>query len=186
MEITTTPIEGLLLIKPRVFPDSRGEFFESYSEKDFLKAGVSPRFVQDNQSRSHKNVLRGMHFQAAPFEQGKLVRVVKGSVLDVAVDIRKDSRTYSKSYSVTLSDKNNLMLWIPAGFAHGFLSLENDTVVAYKCTTPYNKDSDRGILWNDPDLNIDWGISSPVLSEKDSRLPRLKEYEASLIETKTI
>lgn len=127
-----------------------------------------------------------MHFQTAPFEQGKLVRVVSGSALDVAIDIRKNSPTYSKSFSVTLSGKNNLMLWIPPGFAHGFLSLEDDTVVAYKCTAPYHKDSERGIVWNDPALNIDWGVSKPILSEKDSRLPLLKEYQAGSIETKTM
>src|SRR5687768_8506883 len=117
MEVTTTPIEGLLLIKPKIFPDDRGDFFESYTESRFLKEGISYWFVQDNQSRSHKNVLRGMHFQAAPFEQGKLVRVVTGSALDVATDIRKNSPTYLKSFSVTLSGSNNLMLWIPPGFA---------------------------------------------------------------------
>lgn len=186
MEVTTTPIEGLLLIKPRVFPDNRGDFFESYSETDFKRAGIAYGFVQDNQSRSHKNVLRGMHFQVAPFEQGKLVRVVLGSVFDVATDIRKNSPTYSKSYSVILSDKNNLMLWIPPGFAHGFLALEDNTVVSYKCTVPYNKDSERGIRWNDSGLNINWGIAHPKLSEKDSQLPTLKEYEASLVVTKMI
>lgn len=186
MEIITTPIEGLLLITPRVFPDNRGDFFESYTEKEFLQAGISYRFVQDNQSRSHKKVLRGMHFQVAPFEQGKLVRVVSGSALDVATDIRKNSPTYSKSYSVTLSGKNNTMLWIPPGFAHGFLALEDNTVLLYKCTAPYHKDSERGIRWNDPDLNINWGISNPVLSDKDNRLPLFREYESGLIETKTI
>lgn len=184
MEVKTTPIEGLLLIKPRVFPDSRGDFFESYAERDFMQAGVPFRFVQDNQSRSHKNVLRGMHFQVGPFEQGKLVRVVSGSALDVATDIRKNSPAFSKSFSITLSGSNNLMLWIPPGFAHGFLALEDDTVVLYKCTTPYNKDSERGVRWNDPDLAINWGISNPILSEKDSRLPSLKEYMANFTETK--
>ncbi len=186
MEVKTTPIEGLLLIEPKVFPDSRGDFFESYAEKDFLQAGISYLFVQDNQSRSHKNVLRGMHFQIAPFEQGKLVRVVNGSALDVATDIRKNSSTYKKSFSITLSGKNNLMLWIPPGFAHGFLALEDDTVVVYKCTAPYNKDSEKGIRWNDSDLNINWGISNPILSEKDARLPLLREFEAGLVETKMI
>ncbi len=186
MEITTTPIEGLLLIKPKVFPDSRGDFFESYTEKDFMQAGVPSHFVQDNQSRSHKNVLRGMHFQVAPYEQGKLVRVVKGSVLDVATDIRKNSSTYSKSFSVKLSGENNFMLWIPPGFAHGFLSLEDDTVVVYKCTAPYNKDAEKGIRWNDRDLDINWGVSNPIISDKDNRLPLLKEYQAGLIETKMI
>jgi len=186
VEITITPIEGLLLIKPKVFPDNRGDFFESYAEKDFMNAGVPHRFVQDNQSRSHKNVLRGMHFQAAPFEQGKLVRVVNGAVLDVASDIRKNSPTFGKSYSVMLNGSNNLMLWIPPGFAHGFLALEDNTVVIYKCTSPYNKDSEKGIKWNDPDLNINWGISNPLVSEKDNKLPFLKEYEASLTETKML
>jgi dTDP-4-dehydrorhamnose 3,5-epimerase len=184
MEVKSTPIEGLLLIKPKIFPDNRGDFFESYTESSFLKEGISSRFVQDNQSRSRKNVLRGMHFQVAPFEQGKLVRVVTGSALDVATDIRKSSATYLKSFSVTLSGSNNLMLWIPPGFAHGFLSLEDDTVLLYKCTAAYTKDAEKGIRWNDPELNIDWGISNPVLSEKDSKLPLFKEYEAGLTETK--
>ena len=184
MEVTTTPIEGLLLIKPKVFPDNRGDFFESYTESVFLKERIAHRFVQDNQSRSHKNVLRGMHLQTAPFEQGKLVRVVTGSALDVATDMRKNSSTYLKSFSVTLSGINNLMLWIPPGFAHGFLSLEDDTVLLYKCTAPYNKDAEKGIRWNDPQINIDWGISNPLLSEKDSKLPLFKEYEARLTETK--
>lgn len=184
MEVTTTLVEGLLLIKPKIFPDNRGDFFESYTESLFLKKGISHRFVQDNQSRSHKNVLRGMHFQAAPFEQGKLVRVVTGSALDVATDIRKNSSTYLKSFSIILSGSNNFMLWIPPGFAHGFLSLEDNTVLLYKCTAPYNKDAEKGIRWNDPELNIDWGISNPILSEKDSQLPLLKVYEASLTETK--
>lgn len=184
MEVKTTPIEGLLLVEPRVFPDSRGDFFESYVESDFIEAGIGHRFIQDNQSRSHKNVLRGMHFQAAPFEQGKLVRVVSGSALDVATDIRKNSSTFSQSFSVTLSGNNNLMLWIPPGFAHGFLALEDNTVVLYKCTAPYNKEFERGIRWNDPELNINWGVSNPILSEKDNRLPLLKEYVASLTETK--
>jgi len=184
MEVKTTPIEGLLLIKPMLFPDSRGDFFESYSENNFLQAGISFRFVQDNQSRSQKNVLRGMHFQEPPFGQGKLVRVVSGSALDVATDIRKNSPTYTKSFAVTLSGGNNLMLWIPPGFAHGFLALQDDTVVIYKCTAPYNKASEKGIRWNDSDLNIDWGIANPILSEKDSRLPLLREYQANSIETK--
>jgi len=184
MEVTTTPIEGLLLIAPKVFPDNRGDFFESFSESGFVKKGIPTRFVQDNQSRSHKNVLRGMHFQAAPFAQGKLVRVVTGSALDVATDIRKNSLTYLKSFSVTLSGSNNLMLWIPPGFAHGFLSLEDNTVLLYKCTAPYSKDAEKGIRWNDPELNINWGISNPILSDKDSQLPLFKEFEASLTETK--
>jgi dTDP-4-dehydrorhamnose 3,5-epimerase len=184
MEVKTTPIEGLLLIKPKIFPDDRGDFFESFTESGFARAGISYPFVQDNQSRSHKNVLRGMHFQAAPFEQGKLVRVVSGSALDVATDIRKNSSTYLKSFSVTLSGSNNLMLWIPPGFAHGFLSLEDNTVLLYKCTAPYNKEAEKGIRWNDPELNINWGISNPTLSEKDSKLPLLKEYEAGFTETK--
>jgi len=180
LEILPSPIKELVLLKPSLFKDKRGDFLESYNQKEFAEAGVLNKFVQDNQSRSKKNVLRGLHFQASPFEQGKLIRVVKGEVLDVAVDIRKYSETYLKYFSVVLNEDNNLQLWIPPGFAHGFLTLKEDTIVNYKCTQFYNKNYDSGIRWNDPDINIDWGISNPVLSAKDSRLPLLKEYEMSI------
>lgn len=168
MEITETPIKDLLIITPTVFGDDRGYFFESFNE-NFFQEKIDPtiHFVQDNQSKSQKNVLRGLHFQNPPYAQGKLVRVITGSVLDVAVDIRKNSPTYGKHFSVVLSAYNNKMLWIPPGFAHGFVSLEDETIFSYKCTNFYNKNSEGCILWNDQDLDIDWSVSSPILSEKD-------------------
>jgi dTDP-4-dehydrorhamnose 3,5-epimerase len=180
LEILNTPIEDLIVLKPDVFADERGDFFETYNKNPFTAAGIADEFVQDNQSRSAKNVLRGLHFQDVPFEQGKLVRVVRGEALDVAVDIRKNSKTYLKHYSVLLTGENNLMLWIPPGFAHGFLSLMDDTLVCYKCTQFYNKQSEKGIRWNDEQIGIDWGIRNPVLSEKDSVLPLIKDLEIVL------
>lgn len=162
-----TFIEGLLVIRPKVFEDDRGYFFESYNEKLLEQAGLHAKFVQDNQSLSQKDVLRGLHFQAPPFAQGKLVRVIKGSAMDVVVDIRKNSVTYGKSFSIELNEQNKTMLWVPEGFAHGFCTLLNNTIFYYKCTNYYNKASEGSIAWNDIDLNIQWKISNPVLSEKD-------------------
>jgi dTDP-4-dehydrorhamnose 3,5-epimerase len=176
MEIIKTGIEGLLIIKPRVFEDSRGYFFESWSKGNFDQSGIYFEFVQDNQSLSAKGVLRGLHFQNPPYEQCKLVRVVKGAVQDVAVDIRKNSPTYGQWHSVVLSDENHLMYLIPAGFAHGFLSLEDDTVFTYKCTKYYNKESEGAILWSDPDLKIDWQIKDPVISDKDKSAPLFRDF----------
>ncbi|MDQ3050933.1 MAG: dTDP-4-dehydrorhamnose 3,5-epimerase [Bacteroidota bacterium] len=170
MKVTTMPIEGVLIIEPSIFSDERGYFFESYNEPLFHKAGISARFVQDNQSQSAKGVLRGLHFQNPPFEQGKLVRVVKGGVIDVAVDIRKASPTYGNYVAVNLSADNQKMMWIPPGFAHGFVTLEDDTLFLYKCTNVYNKASEGGIIWNDPSLHIDWGFENPVVSSKDLEL----------------
>jgi len=167
MKVETTDIEGLLLIRPTVFEDGRGYFFESYNKAAFSEHGINVDFVQDNQSLSQKDVLRGLHYQDPPYAQGKLVRVLSGSVLDVAVDIRKNSKTYGKNVGVILSAKEKNTLYIPPGFAHGFLTLENDTVFSYKCTNYYNKSSEGCLLWNDPILAINWGISSPLLSEKD-------------------
>lgn len=181
MQIQTFDIEGPLLITPRVFPDDRGYFYESYNEQLFHKNGVTVKFVQDNQSCSRKGVLRGLHFQAPPFDQGKLVRVVKGAVIDVAVDIRKNSPTYGKHVRVELNDVNQKMLWIPAGFAHGFLSLIEDTVFLYKCTNLYDKASEGGLIWNDPDINIDWGIEHPLVSDKDLELPTLQNLETPFL-----
>ena len=171
MEITKTPIEGLLVIKPKVFEDERGNFFESWSKQSYKNISLDLDFVQDNQSLSQKAVLRGLHFQNPPFAQGKLVRVIKGSVIDVAVDIRKNSSTYGKYYSIELSEENKIVFWIPPGFAHGFLTLEEETIFSYKVTQVYNKESEGGIVWNDQDLNIDWGIESPIVSLKDSESP---------------
>ena len=177
MEIINTPIKELILLNPSQYRDERGVFFETYNKNDFTGAGIAADFVQDNQSVSRKNVLRGLHFQMPPFEQGKLIRVAKGEVLDVAVDIRRNSETYLKYYSVNLSEENNLLLWIPPGFAHGFLSLTDGALVMYKCTQLYNKASERGIRWDDPDIRIEWGTVSPILSEKDGLLPFVKEFE---------
>ena len=167
MEIIKTPLVGLLVIKPRVFGDNRGYFFESWSKKSFSEVGLDLDFVQDNQSLSAKGVLRGLHFQNPPYTQGKLVRVIKGAVLDVVVDIRKNSPTYGQHFSVELSEKNKNILWIPPGFAHGFLTLEDNTIFTYKCTGLYNKESEGALLWNDIDFNIDWGIDNPLVSDKD-------------------
>lgn len=177
MEIIKTSIEGLLIIKPDVFKDERGYFFESYNKEHFLKHGLDMTFVQDNESKSGKGVLRGLHFQKPPYAQGKLVRVVKGSVLDVAVDIREGSPTYGKWEATVLSEENKEMFWIPEGFAHGFVTLEENTVFTYKCTNVYNKESEGSLRWNDPDINIDWNIDNPILSEKDKISPLFKEFE---------
>lgn len=167
MQITTTPIPDLLIVQPKVFEDARGYFYESYSKSLFEIHGINEDFVQDNQSLSQAGVLRGLHFQNPPYAQGKLVRVIKGSILDVAVDIRKNSATYGKHFLIELNEKNKTMLWIPAGFAHGFLTLEDDTIFSYKCTNYYNKASEGCILWNDKDLKIKWNVENPTLSEKD-------------------
>ncbi len=176
MEIKKTKIEGLLIIKPSVFTDERGYFFESYNKDNFTKLGLSTEFVQDNESKSQKNVLRGLHFQNPPYEQGKLVRVIKGAVLDVAVDIRVGSPTYGQWESVVLTEENKVMYWIPAGFAHGFLTLKDDTIFSYKCTNVYNKQSEGSIMWNDPDIGIEWNIDNPVLSDKDKVAPDFKSF----------
>ncbi len=177
MEIIKTPIEGLLIIKPDVFKDERGYFYEAYNEAKYKEQGIELHFVQDNQSMSKRGVLRGLHFQKPPHAQGKLVRVLAGSVLDVAVDIRKSSPTYGKWHSVILSEENKLQYWIPPGFAHGFLTLEDNTIFSYKCTALYNKKSEGSIRWNDPDLNINWSFYEPILSEKDKMAPLFKDFE---------
>lgn len=175
MKFTETFIKGLFVIEPRILEDERGYFYESYNQKLFKDAGIDVNFIQDNQSLSQKGALRGLHAQAFPNEQGKLVRVVQGSVLDVAVDIRKQSPTYGKHVSIHLTGENHKMFWITAGFLHGFLTLQDQTVFSYKVTNLYHKESEIGGLWNDPDLNIDWGINPDdvILSEKDKLLPRL-------------
>lgn len=175
MIVEKTPIDGLLILKPDVFEDERGYFFESYNHDVFLKHGLDLHFVQDNESMSRKGVLRGLHFQNPPYAQGKLVRVIRGSVMDVAVDIRKGSPTYGKWNSVLLSSANKWMYWIPGGFAHGFVTLEDNTVFFYKCTNVYNKESEGCIRWNDPDLNINWGINDPVVSGRDNNAPFFKD-----------
>ena len=178
MEITKCHIQGLLTIAPKVFGDNRGYFFESFNKNLFDSYVPNVNFVQDNQSLSHKGVLRGLHFQSPPFEQGKLVRVIQGSVLDVAVDIRQNSPTYGQYKSVVLSGEDNLQFWIPSGFAHGFLTLEDNTIFSYKCTGPYSKASEGALLWNDKDLNIDWNISNPIVSEKDQNAEAFKHFNS--------
>jgi len=173
-------IKGVFEITPRIFKDERGYFFESYSKKVFEENGIGVDFVQDNQSLSSKNVLRGLHLQKEPYAQGKLVRVITGSVLDVAVDLRPDSPTFGKYDSVILDSEKGNMFYIPPGFAHGFLTLADNTIFAYKCTDFYNKPSESGIIWNDPDLNINWGIGNPIVSEKDMQLPSFKELSNAL------
>jgi len=176
MEFKETGIDGLLIIQPKVFEDERGYFFESYTTKGFEQLGLNVFFVQDNQSLSQKGVLRGLHFQNPPHAQGKLVRVIKGAVQDVVVDIRKDSKTYGKHFSIELTEKNKTMLWIPGGFAHGFATLEDDTIFFYKCTNYYDKASEGCVLWNDPDLNIKWVLTDPVLSAKDKTGTPFKNF----------
>jgi len=178
MEFEKTSIEGLFIIKSSVISDERGYFYESYNKSIFDKNGLDLDFVQDNQSLSHKGVLRGLHFQAPPFQQGKLVRVIQGSVLDVAVDIRPHSPTYGKYKSILLSGKNKTQFWIPPGFAHGFVTLEDNTIFCYKCTGPYSKKSEGAILWNDPQLNIDWNIKQPIVSSKDQEAELFKKFKS--------
>ena len=178
IKVINTSIEGLLIIEPMVFEDDRGYFYESYNYNDYVKLGITKEFVQDNQSKSDFGVLRGLHFQNNPHAQGKLVRVIKGSVQDVAVDIRKDSPTYGKYVSVILSETNKRQFWIPPGFAHGFLSLEDETIFSYKCTNTYNKESEDSLLWNDKDLNINWMDDMPILSEKDKLAKQFKDFKS--------
>jgi dTDP-4-dehydrorhamnose 3,5-epimerase len=172
-------IEGPVLISSKVFKDNRGLFFESFNQKQFENAiGKKVNFVQDNLSVSKVNVVRGLHFQKPPYEQGKLVRVLKGRVIDVAVDIRKSSPTYGEHISVELSEDNNKMLWVPPGFAHGFSALTNDVVFSYKCTNYYHYESEEALLWNDEELKIDWKVESPILSEKDEMSQLFKTFKS--------
>lgn len=173
-----TGIEGLVMIEPKLFEDHRGYFYESFRADWFKKYVENVDFIQDNQSLSGKHILRGLHFQKEPFAQGKLVRVLKGAVLDVAVDIRRDSKTYGQHFKVLLSAENHLQFYIPPGFAHGFLTLEEENIFAYKCTNIYDKQSEGGLMYNDPSLNIDWGVANPVLSEKDQVYGSFKEFNS--------
>lgn len=178
MELVNTGIEGLWVIKPKVFADARGYFFESYNKELFTKNGLDLNFVQDNQSLSHKGVLRGLHFQNPPFAQGKLVRVITGAVFDVAVDIRKNSPTYGKHFGAELTEENKMMMYIPEGFAHGFLTLRDNTIFSYKCTNFYNKASEESIKWNDPTVGIKWNVENPLLSEKDTSGKDFKDFNS--------
>lgn len=177
MKIKSSTIEDLFIIEPKVFGDKRGYFYESFNAKTWKEVvGFVPHFVQDNESMSSKNVLRGIHFQNPPDDQGKLVRVIQGSVLDVAVDLRKDSLTYGRYEKVLLSGENKKQFYVPAGFGHGFLTLEDNTIFSYKCTQYYNPNNESGILWNDPQLNIDWGINNPLVSEKDKNQQKFSNF----------
>lgn len=179
MEIIKTNIEGVVIIEPRIFKDDRGYFFESFSQREFEEKVCKTTFVQDNESKSSYGVLRGLHFQKPPFAQSKLVRVIKGAVLDVAVDIRKGSPTFGQYVSVELTGENHRQFFIPRGFVHGFSVLSEEVIFQYKCDNFYSPQSEGAIAWNDPDLNIDWRIPAEkvVLSEKDSKHPRLKDWQ---------
>jgi len=178
MQVIPTDIPDLYIIQPKVFEDERGYFFESYSKKVLAEAGLDLNFVQDNQSLSQKGVLRGLHLQNPPYAQGKLVNVIKGAVLDVAVDVRKGSPTFGKHVAIELNEENKTMFWIPEGFAHGFLTLRDNTIFTYKCTNTYNKNSEQSIIWNDKDLNINWGIKDPILSEKDKAASSFRDFKS--------
>ena len=177
MEIIKTEIDGVVIVEPRIFRDARGYFFESYSERDFFSKVREVHFVQDNESKSSYGVLRGLHFQKSPYAQSKLVRVIRGAVLDVAVDIRKGSPTYGKHVAVELTEDNHRQFFIPRGFAHGFSVLTDEVVFQYKCDNFYAPQSEGAVAWNDPELDIDWKVSPQdvILSEKDARHPLLKD-----------
>ena len=179
MEVIKTAIEGVFIIEPRVFGDARGYFFESFNAREFAeKTGVHVNFVQDNESMSHYGVLRGLHFQQPPCTQAKLVRVVKGSVLDVAVDIRKNSPTYGQYVSIELTGENHLQFFVPKGFAHGFSVLSDEVIFQYKCDEFYAPQSEGALAWDDPDLAIDWRLPSDkvLLSEKDRHHPNFRDF----------
>ena len=180
MKIIETAIKDLYVIEPNVFGDSRGYFLESFNLEKFEAAIGRVNFVQDNESCSQKGVLRGLHFQRPPFEQAKLVRVIKGRVLDVAVDLRKDSPTYGEHVAVELSGENKKQFFVPRGFAHGFVVLEDDTIFSYKVDNKYAPDHEGGIMWNDPNLKINWelGESEPLLSEKDKALEQFETFKS--------
>jgi len=176
MKINKTFIEDLLIIEPQLFKDERGFFYESYNKNNL---DINIVFVQDNESKSYKGVIRGLHFQAPPFDQTKLVRCVSGNILDVAVDLRTNSKTYGKSFSIELSSENNKQLFVPKGFAHGFQVLSEIAIVNYKVDEYYNPDSDSGLIWNDKDLSIDWNLDlKPILSKKDLKLISFKELKS--------
>ena len=179
MNVIKTEIDGVVIIEPRIFNDQRGYFFESFSERDFCKEVREVKFVQDNESKSQYGVLRGLHFQKPPYCQSKLVRVIKGAVLDVAVDIRKGSPTFGKHVAVELTEDNHRQFFVPRGFAHGFSVLTPEVIFQYKCDNFYAPQSEGAIAWDDPDLGIDWRIPADkvILSEKDRHHPRLKDAE---------
>ena len=176
-EFIPLEITGLTLIKPQVFGDERGFFFETYKYADFSQAGLGENLVQDNYSRSVKGVLRGLHYQKDPKAQGKLVTCIKGRIFDVAIDIRRGSPNYGRWTGVELSEENRHLLYLPPGFAHGFQVMSDSADVMYKCTQEYSPADDRGIIWNDPDINIAWPLQSPLLSEKDKKHPLFRDAD---------
>ena len=179
MEFIKTKLEGAWLIRPEIFKDNRGFFLESYSQKKFREAGIETVFVQDNHSKSvQKGVLRGLHFQNPPYTQTKLVRVTKGAVYDVIVDIRKDSKTFGQWEGFELTEENFLMLYVPRGFLHGFCTIKENTEFQYKCDSFYEPSSEGGVIWNDPTLNISWPVNNPVLSERDKKWGTLKDLNS--------
>jgi len=176
-EFEKLELDGAVLIKPRVFPDERGFFVEGYKKSDFVRAGISAEFVQDNHSKSDKGVLRGLHYQRGAAAQGKLVRCINGAILDVGVDLRRGSATFGKWLATELSAINAHMLYLPPGFAHGFLVLSETAEILYKCTAEYSPKDDAGVRWDDPDIGIEWDITDPILSAKDEGLPLLKDAQ---------
>ncbi|MCQ2310873.1 MAG: dTDP-4-dehydrorhamnose 3,5-epimerase [Paludibacteraceae bacterium] len=180
MEVIKTPIEGLLVLEPKLFRDARGYFVETYNEQRYQEAGITARFVQDNQSCSSYGVVRGLHFQRPPYTQAKLVCCTQGKVLDVAVDLRKDSKTFGQWFSVELTEENHRQFFIPRGFAHGFSVLSEKAVFTYKCDNLYHPEADGGILLSDPDLHIDWQVPEEhrILSDKDTKHPLLKNFDS--------
>ena len=183
MPFNTTVIPGLMIFEPNLFEDNRGYFFESYNQQVFANAGINNSFIQDNQSRSSYGVIRGLHYQLHPHAQSKLVRVIHGAILDIAVDIRKDSPSYAKSFSIELSSENKKQLFIPPGFAHGFSVLSEKAEVTYKCDGLYNKQSEAGIFFNDPELNIDWNMPDDkiIVPDKDRQLPMLADCKNNFV-----
>lgn len=179
--VTETELKGVYLIEPKLFGDNRGWFMESFSDRDLKANGIDVNFVQDNRSFSaKKGIIRGLHFQRNPMCQAKLLTCLRGEILDVAVDLRKDSPTYKKWISVRLTEENHKQLFIPKGFAHGFVTLTDDVEIMYKCDEFYSPEHDGGIRYNDPDIGVEWGVVNPILSEKDEKQPFLSEIEDSL------
>ncbi|MFA7657949.1 MAG: dTDP-4-dehydrorhamnose 3,5-epimerase [Candidatus Gastranaerophilaceae bacterium] len=174
-EFEKLEIDGVILVKPKVFGDNRGFFMESYKKSEFVKNGIDVEFVQDNCSKSTKGVLRGLHYQAKPKSQAKLIRCSNGKIHDVAVDLRKNSKTFGKWLKVELSEENKHILFIPEGFAHGFVVLSDEAELSYKTSKEFSPEYDRGLLWNDETINVGWGVSSPILSEKDKCQPKFSE-----------
>ena len=180
-EFEKTDIEEVIVIKPKIFGDERGFFLETYKKDDFEKAGITENFIQDNHSKSKKGVIRGIHFQRGKFAQAKIVRCIKGALWDVAVDLRKGSKTFGKYFAIELSEANKYILYIPRGCGHGFATLTEDVEMEYKNDNLYSFENETGIIWNDPDLNIKWPIANPIVSEKDKKWSTFKEFKKTLI-----